>query len=555
MGVAGLLMVLLCATLLAGAASERDAETGRSVALILVHTEVDRGGAGGVEEIIVGTGFVVVSEGYLLTDRALVTGSASSAGEDGQVAGTRREVTRVEVLLPAAREEEGWWRFDAGVVSLEEDLGLALLSVEPWEALPALPLGDSDALGQRQSVTAWSYATGEAEDWDVLSPVPSLPAAGSSSGRVGLRLDDRATVVELESRAFGGEGAVGGPILDPQGYVVGIVQERAEGERAVRTGLPVSRVKDFLELSGLAGYFPRRLSLAALQDSPWKGLGVQAVAGLVDRWPGRTRWDSGPSGDITLRIDRLATPLAPEEIEARVLSGSVLDGFPAERLATGRPGEARSVPRSRMRGYASALGSRDGTDLGMEYMVVTVGPEEKLVARYTGTAEVVAYNRGALRRSLQTLQVRRLLTLPVSRPLRATLDRPSPLGHPRAPDVAMPARWTREPGAGFSPAGLPPPDASLVASPPGDFSVVLQALWWEDPEFSPREIVPAGDGDIGGARNPPTDHEFFGVTVLTDGVFQAVDDGLLLLELRVPREKASFLAPIYQDWIVTAAAP
>ena len=115
---------------------------------------------------------------------------------------------------------------------------------------------------------------------------------------------------------------------------------------------------------------------------------------------------------------------------------------------------------------------------------------------------------------------------------------PVALSIPDAPLVSMPVGWTREPCVDEPPPDLPPPDAVLTSSPPGDFSVALRALWW-------RHL----DGVAGGSPYR-REASVLRTRWVETGVYEEVEGGVLLLATRTPREKAAFLAGLFDEWVV-----
>lgn len=501
-------------------------------------------------ELANGTGFLVTPSGYLITNRHVVDGEALS-GSAGQRR-VRVQVTGIDVFLGG----EGGRGFAATLVASDAELDLALLSVNAVGELPFVPLGDSDALQPGQSVTAWGFPLGNSVE---VGRVPSpglVPGVTASPGNVGaLRPDDDGDVRYIQTDANLNPGNSGGPLVDEEGYAVGVVRMKLRQGNAVGFGIPINLVKDFLESQGLADQLPRRLRLGSLESFGWKGLAVQVPEGLWDVWPGRTRWESQTeAGVVRLRIDRVASALDLAELEDALLSGR-----PPGTIVAVRHGQVRQLPSQNagQRVLGSAVGVGKDAAYAMELALLDRG-EEKLLARYWGPAEAVAYNRAVLWGSLDSLVADPLLTAPVAAPIHADFE-PADLPDPEAPSIGMPSGWSREPCLDEAPEGLPAPEAALTASPPGDFTVALRALWWRTapaaPEAAARQRSPASGS--AGESAYVREEGFLGTPFAAEGVFRSVGKGLLLLEVRAPREKAPFLADVYAKWAaqeVVAAA-
>ncbi len=475
-----------------------------------------------------GTGFLVTPSGYLVTNRHVVDGaSMSRAFRDGEL---RVSVTGIDVFVRGPERSES---IPATLVALDAEHDLALLSVTAAERLAYLPLGDSDALVAGQPLTAWGFPFGQRLEVGREPSAAVVPDVTASPGHLSaVRRDDDEAARYIQTDATLNPGNSGGPLVDDEGYAMGVVRMRLAEGTALGFGIPINLVKDFLESNGLADQLPRRFRLGSLESVGWKGLALQAADGLWDVWPGRTRWESPQeeAAGLRLRIDRVVSPLDLEGLVEALLSGEVLDGFTAVRRNVSEPVGSGTAQRKLV---GSARGVVNGSDLALEFAVLGVG-REKLLARYSGSPEVVAYNRWVLRRSLSSLSAERLLREPIAGPLEAALE-PASFTSPDAPSVVMPVGWTREPCVEEPPRDLPTPDGALSASPAGDFSVAFRALWW-------RRL----DGSEGSPYRRETHR--LGTTYVETGVFRRVAGGLLLLEARAPREKAPFVTDLYSRW-------
>ncbi|HJS57523.1 MAG TPA: trypsin-like peptidase domain-containing protein [Vicinamibacteria bacterium] len=479
-------------------------------------------------EIALGTGFLVTPTGYIVTNRHVVDGAAMS--------GTVRDrelfvsVKGVDVFVRGVGTSES---YPAVVAALDVEHDLALLSVTSAEGLPYVRLGDSDALVAGESLTAWGFPLGRRVEVGREASSVVVPEVSSSPGNLSaVRRDDKEDVRYIQTDATLNPGNSGGPMVDEDGYAMGVVRMKLRQGKDLGFGVPINLVKDFLESNGLADQLPHRFRLGSLESAGWKGLAMQVAEGLSDTWPGRTRWEAADeTSGLSLRIDRVVSPLGLDELIEALLSGEVLDGFSAMRRNTMEPERPPNAPRMRV---GSARGMED-EDRAVEFAVVSLGAE-KILARYSGSADVVAYNRSVLRNSLASLAAERLLTEPVTTALEAAFE-PVAMSIPDAPVVLMPAGWTREPCVDDLPSGLPPPDAVLSSSPPGDFTVALRALWW-------RRIEGVAEGS-------PYRREtsLLRTRYVETGVFERAEDGVLLLATRTPREKAAHVAGLFDEWV------
>src|SRR5262249_60475310 len=161
-----------------------------------------------------------------------------------------------------------------------------------------------------------------------------------------LRSDDEGDARYIQPDVTLNPGNSGGPLVDEDGYVVGIVRMKLLTGDRVGFAIPVNRAKDFLEAHVPPGTLPNRMRLGPLQGSDWKGMRLRVPGGLEDVSPVRVRWSSGAvSDDVSLTIDRVASPWNAADVEAFLVGG----GF----------GGAKLSPRSRAR-----AGGRDSDRTG-----------------------------------------------------------------------------------------------------------------------------------------------------------------------------------------------
>lgn len=477
-------------------------------------------------EIASGSGFVVAPSGYVLTNNHVVGGgefTVPSRRLDVAEVRVRLEVKRIEVVVPAT-ESEAERVLEASVIAADPDLDLALLSVAASD-LPFLRLGDSDALEPGQPVAAWGFPFGRAVEVGREPGRAAVPAVAASPGSVAaVRSDDEGDARYIQTDVTLNPGNSGGPLVDEDGYVVGIVRMKLIRGDRVGFAVPVNLAKDFLEAHA-PSILPPRLRPGPLQSFDWKGLRFRVPEGMGDTSAVRLRWDSGSArGEVALAIDRVASPWSVEELEAHLLAG----GFGGPR-ATPRP-RHRAAGRARDR-----FGSARGAEAEIDYAVVDLG-REKLVARFTGPPPAVAYNRAVLREALESLEGDRLLVAEVGAPLVVGLEAFA-LPHPRAPAIVLPAGWTREGASGTALSALRPAEAGAAASPPGDFTVACRALWWEAVGLAP------GQGQPYRRRE-----DRLGVAYEIEGAYLAQGAGLLLLEVQAPQVKRSFVEGLLPVW-------
>jgi hypothetical protein len=494
-------------------------------------------------EVATGSGFVVSPAGYVITNDHVVSGEDVTLQRNGVPVRVRVEVKRVEVVFPS----DGT-RLEARVDATDPALDLAVLSVSGSD-LPFLPLGDSDALAPGQPVQVIGFPFGRSVEVGAPVTADTVPQPTVSRGTVGaLRAGEEGDARYIQTDASVYPGSSGGPMLDDHGHVIGVVRMRLEQRATVGPGfgIPVNRVKDFLEANSLERVFPApRLRLGALQSLDWKRIRFRAPETFDDASPSRLRVEWSPPQEVALLVQRAASPLGLAELEERLLAGRDFTPLGAVTGAESRPGRVGGRPALIGGGRVAASA---GPTFDVAYAILDVG-KEKVVAAYVGPSNQVAFNRSILDGWLTSIEADPLLTAEVQAPLPAALERVN-LG--TAPLMTMPRGWSREPSAPTPCRALPAPEAALQASPEGDFTVALRAGWWANANgHSPEQALAA----CGLQRDPDRPASYalratrLGVTYTIAGTFLAAGDGLLQLEMVAPVAKQPFVRDLFAAWV------
>ena len=265
----------------------------------------------------VGAGVLWDEKGLVLTNYHVVAG--------------RRRGVKIAVVLSDGQE------LDAGVVKSSSDLDLALLRVEGGPGdLPALPVGDSDALRVGELV----YAIGH--PWGRLGAVTAgvvsgLGVAGGAGGRARY----------VQSDVSLAPGNSGGPLLNARGEVVGInamifgrlalsIPSNAANawlagarQPRPRLGVRVLPVEIPTSLRDADPEMPEAgLMVAALEaDGPAERAGLLAGDVLLGV-------DDGTPGDVESLLDAIAG--AGEAVRLRLMRGGKISVVDVDLKAPGR---------------------------------------------------------------------------------------------------------------------------------------------------------------------------------------------------------------------------
>jgi hypothetical protein len=499
--------------------------------------------------IATGSGFVIAPSGLILTSNHVVSGETKVGRVQGDEARLTTIVKRIEVVVGSGGSRQ---TFEPFVAAADPGLDLAVLQASVAD-LPFIPFGDSDAAepGRATRVLGFPYGSrvevGRALGSDVVPEV--TVTAGSVSAA---RADEEGQTQYLQTDASVHPGSSGGPMLDEDGYALGLVKMKiAEGRGGSGPGftVPINQVKDFLDAHGLLQQLPTaRLRGGVVQGLGWKGLGIELPDGFSDTSPARLRLDTSDSEPpFSVVVQRVATPWTVAALEEVLLKGAIPGLLPASAEPV------RHVERGRPPRVVGSAGgtTADGRPFRVEYAVVELG-REKVVARYVAPPDDMAFNLSVVRRSLEGLEATRLLTDEVRAPLKVTFE---PVQYPGAAfgTVLLPAGWATEPASPLSCERIGAAETGLAASPMGDFTVVFRALRWAPSAIAPLELARACGATPGGTVFSRRS-ERLGVVVDTVGAIVTRGGEVLLLEAEAPETKLSFVRDAFERWVQKIAA-
>ncbi len=434
-------------------------------------------------ELGTGSGFVFTPYGHVLTNHHVISGESSTRVVADREVRTRLTVERIEVLIPSSDPGGAPLSLPATVEVSDPTLDLAVLSVA-GASLPYLALGDSDAAEAGEDVRVYGFPFGR--DVEVAQDETSnvVPAVSVSRGTVSaVRGDGGGNTAFLQTSATVNPGNSGGPMVDAEGFVLGVVRLKLKEGDGIGFAIPVNAVKDFLEVNGYGGLVPvERLRLSGEEALEGKGLTLRLPDSMEDRSPSRLRvaTDSAPPPllSVTLASDRVATPWDLSRLEQALLTGEAFGEF----RATGAPRSQTLSGGRLVLGSATGVSGQSGAEAKIEYALFQNGPE-KVILRYVGSAEAIAFNRSVLKESLASARVDSFLRSPIDRPVDAAAIawEASDLPAPEAPSILLPRGWEQEPSAPFPCHGLSGVASALAASPTGDFR-----------DIAPRGVVARG---------------------------------------------------------------
>ncbi len=256
-----------------------------------------------VPHVSVGSGFIISSDGYILTNDHVVD-----------------HADKVTVRLRDRRV------FTAKVVGTDKPYDIALLKVDARN-LPTVTLGDSSTLEPGQ----WVLAIGMPFDFDYTV----TQGVVSAVGRTFSRTNDQQDVAFIQTDVPINRGNSGGPLFNLDGQVVGInsqIYSNTGGFMGVSFSIPINTAMDAVRQLKAKGYVSRGLIGVHIQQlgaKQAKALGLPTASGALihDVQPDGPGAKAGlQTGDVILAFNgtpvRSASSLPP--MVAGTMPGTVV---------------------------------------------------------------------------------------------------------------------------------------------------------------------------------------------------------------------------------------
>ena len=505
-------------------------------------------------EIGTGSGFMISPYGYVITNDHVVSDTEPiriTKIKGFQEAKITFKTSRIDVCFQAeAAAVHGLASAcsAASVVASDPALDLAVLFIN-GSNLPYIALGDSDVVTTGLQVDALGYPLGRDVEVGKAASVSTVaPDVSTTRGTVSaLRANDAGERRFLQVTNSVHPGNSGGPLLNRDGFAVGVIRMRLTRAADIAFAIPINDVKDFLESHGLDQAMQvRRLRLGPVQNLEAKGVALRLPETLVDASPFHSHVETVAGGvDIVLRIDRVRSPWTPRQLEETLIGGQTFEALsmmPREGRVS-RAGEPTML-------LGSAAGLDASQNIRMDYAVLDLGPE-KLVARYVGSPEQVAFNESVVRESLFSLQVQRFV--PDERIALEKLEWSTQNDRSMVP---VPAGWSVEPGRPSPCSGLPQPAGFTAAFPAHDFTLMIRAAVWRGGEVVPDAAASACSsrrGSVEGASYTSRG-AWLGTTYVAEGAFVRVGSNQVVqLEVLATEERAALARALLATWMKKAS--
>jgi len=501
-------------------------------------------------ELGTGSGFLFSAYGHVLTCAHVLRAEPAHVVDQGVRILVKPIVRRIEVLVPGTPGDPQPVPLEASILAVDADLDLAVLVVNSG-GIPYLHLGDSDAAEGGDPVEALGYPFGRR--LEIARPATAsgaAPAVTITRGNISAsRLDAQGERRYLQTTAPLNAGSSGGPVLDGDGFVVGIANSIFT-VRSAPTGVgfavPVELAKGFLQRHGFDTQLDARpISLGPSGDLDGKAIKMALPYGLADRSPVRSRVDTGgvEAEPVLLRVDRVLSPWPATRLADALVGGDAFEAF----SAAGAPVQKTTESGGRSLLLGRVTGTLRSRPVRMEYAVLTLGAE-KIVARYTAAPHQAAFAASALRASLRSLEAQSLR--PAGRDAAAGpawSARAAVRGNPldRVPAAGA---WGDEPVAPYRCAGLPAASDGVSQSPPDNFAFALRAGWIRGGAVEPAAAA-AACGGSGDSSLYERQVDALGTRYLVVGQFFPLPSGeLLQLEGIAPAAEGPALRSVFAAW-------
>jgi putative serine protease PepD len=266
-----------------------------------------------------GTGFVIDSSGFILTNNHVVADAAKSGG-------------KIEVQLNDGK------KFSASIIGRDEPYDLAVIKISA-SGLTALTFGDSDKVVVGDSVIAIGSPLGLSGTvtLGIISAKDRAVTAGESGGQ-------NSFINALQTDAAINPGNSGGPLVDATGAVIGVNSAIAtlgssfgsqSGSIGLGFAIPINQARKTAEQlikNGKATYPVMGVSL----DMQFKGEGAKIADSADAILPSGPSAKAGlKSGDIITKFEG-RTISTPDELIVAIRAKSVGDKVQLTYLRAGK---------------------------------------------------------------------------------------------------------------------------------------------------------------------------------------------------------------------------
>jgi len=169
-----------------------------------------------------GSGFIISSDGLILTNRHVVSYS--------------------DVKYTVITDDEQ--KYEGKVLAKDPVNDMAILKIEA-DSLTPIELGDSDSLQIGQTVIAIGYALGEYHNTVTKGVVSGLGRAITAGDTTGQSAEDLSNIIQTDTAINPGNS--GGPLVNIAGQVIGINTAIDASGQLIGFAIPINDAKDDIE--------------------------------------------------------------------------------------------------------------------------------------------------------------------------------------------------------------------------------------------------------------------------------------------------------------------
>lgn len=205
-----------------GSIAEIAEKVSASVVSIVTSTKTTNFFGQDYESAAAGTGIIVTSNGYILTNKHVINGATS-----------------ITVVL-----DDGTTYEDAELVATDPLNDVAFLKIKDVDGLTAATLGDSKTLNVGQQVMAIGNALGQYQNTVTVGVVSGLGRSITASDGSGYNTETLSDMIQTDAAINSGNS--GGPLVNAAGEVIGINTATSTSAENMGFAIPISSVKGML---------------------------------------------------------------------------------------------------------------------------------------------------------------------------------------------------------------------------------------------------------------------------------------------------------------------
>lgn len=205
-----------------GSIAEIAEKVSASVVSIVTSTKTTNFFGQDYESAAAGTGIIVTSDGYILTNKHVINGATS-----------------ITVVL-----DDGTTYENVELAATDPLNDVAFLKIKDASGLTAATLGDSKTLNVGQQVMAIGNALGQYQNTVTVGVVSGLGRSITASDGTGYNTETLSDMIQTDAAINSGNS--GGPLVNAAGEVIGINTATSTSAENMGFAIPISSVKGML---------------------------------------------------------------------------------------------------------------------------------------------------------------------------------------------------------------------------------------------------------------------------------------------------------------------